>query len=330
MSLKYDFHDFRWRAESKYLKIRVRTFCDALRTNSIMTCMGFKIILLPLLVSILLPADCLFAQVPAAMLKLPPNMPAKLKLLHKKVWDGDVHSFEQLGEAYLFGRGVTKNEQLARWLFLQAADQNDPAAQTFLGTMHCQGTGNLPPDPLGGTAWFHVAADQNYPEAQTDLGVQYLRGEGVPHNRAYGAGWIERAANQGFPGAQAILGILYVEGEGVPKDYQKALLWLLKANKQDDAKAQYHLGQLYLSGNGLPVDYAKAFAFTRKAAGQDFASAEYQMGDFYRLGLGRKRDIGQAIVWYQKTEALRNCDNQDRNGTTSTAMVWPKQPVDED
>lgn len=130
----------------------------------------------------------------------------KVKALQAKALDGDVHSMELLGEAYLFGKGVTKDYTMAEHLFYLAAEQNDPVAQTYLGTMHCKGLGGIPHDPLGGTAWFHVAADQGYPEAQADLGVQYLNGEGVPHNRAYGASWIQKSADQGFVGAETILG----------------------------------------------------------------------------------------------------------------------------
>ena len=214
-----------------------------------------------------------------------------------------MHATELLGEAYLKGKGVTQNYEMAEHLFLLAADQNDPAAQIYLGTMHCQGLGGVPHDPLGGAAWFHVAADQNYPEAQTDLGVQYLNGEGVPHNRAYGADWIQKAADQGFAGAEAILGILYTRGEGVPQDFQKAVYWLRRAVKQDDPKAEAHLGFLYWTGKGVPQDYDLAFSFAKKSALQDFPAAEVVLGNMYRLGLGRKRSGPQALTWYMKAAA---------------------------
>jgi TPR repeat protein len=192
---------------------------------------------------------------------------------------------------------------MAEHLFLLAAEQNDPTAQIYLGTMHCQGLGGIPRDPMGGAAWFHVAADQGYAEAQTDLGVQYLNGEGVPHNRAYGASWIQKAADQGFVGAEAILGVLYYQGRGVPRDYQKAVYWLRKAVKQGDAKAEGHLGYLYWLGKGVPQDYDLAFSFAVKSAKQDFAAAEVVLGDMYRLGLGRTRSGSQALTWYLKAAA---------------------------
>ena len=258
-----------------------------------------------------------WGQVPPTMYAPSNDMSPKVKGLQAKAVDGDVHATELLGEAYLKGKGVTQNYEMAEHLFLLAADQNDPAAQIYLGTMHCQGLGGIPHDPLGGAAWFHVAADQGYAEAETDLGVQYLRGEGVPHNRVYGAGWVEKAANQGFLGAKTILGTLYMQGEGVPQDYKKAVFWLRKAANQDDAKAEVTLSCLLCGGKGITRDYRKALALAKKAAAQDYPLGELELGDIYRLGLGCNRNSAQAITWYQKAAA----HTEDPSTTEDRASV---------
>jgi TPR repeat protein len=271
----------------------------------------------------LLALPILPAQVRPATSSVTIAMSPKVMAIQKKAVDGDVRATELLGEAYLKGDGVTKDYKMAEHLFLLAAEQNDPAAQIYLGTMHCQGLGGIPRDPMGGAAWFHVAADQGFAEAQTDLGVQYLNGEGVPHNRVYGASWIQKAADQGFAGAEAILGVLYSQGRGEPRDYQKAVFWLRKAVKQGDAKAEAHLGYLYWLGKGVPQDYDLAFSFAVKSAKQDFPGAEVVLGDMYRLGLGRTRSGSQALTWYLKAAAHSEDppDTEDK-ANAEIAIIW--------
>ena len=74
------------------------------------------------------------------------------------------------------------------------------------------------------------AAQQGDPKAQTYVGEIYEKGLGLDPDYQLAAQWYRKAAEQGFSRAQINLGHLYEQGLGVPKDSTQALNWYRKAS----------------------------------------------------------------------------------------------------
>lgn len=149
--------------------------------------------------------------------------------------------------------------------------------------------------------WYMKAAEAGFAQAQTNIGCIYYNGSGnytKDYHTAYS--WFIKAAEQGNAQAQRLLGYLYMNGWGCPQDHDKAYFWTSKAVGQDDAQAQNNLGFLYMNGWGVEKDYQKAMSWFQKAEKQNEAKAQYNIGYLYENGLGVPKDLNEALTWYLK------------------------------
>ena len=131
-----------------------------------------------------------------------------MALLRKAADLGDSRAMQELGEMYMEGSVVDKNdEEAAKW-FRKGADKGNTAAMLFLGGM-------------------------------------YQLGNGVEQSDADAANWFRKAADAGNSAAMYNLGVLYEEGTGVPRDVKAARQLYEKAAKLGDQEAQKRLRELH-------------------------------------------------------------------------------------
>lgn len=142
---------------------------------------------------------------------------------------GHADAQNALGDMYLKGLGVSRNEREALRWFRRAAALGQAGAQFNLGQLYLKGVG-VDQDLLEAARWYSRAAEQGHVQAQFVLAVLYKIGAGVPANAQRAAFWYERAASQGHAGAQGELGMIYAEGRGRPRDPVAAYKWLALAN----------------------------------------------------------------------------------------------------
>jgi len=83
------------------------------------------------------------------------------------------------------------------------------------------------------------AAQQGDPEAQTYVGEIFEKGLGLEPDYEAAAQWYRRAAEQGYGPAQIDLGQLYEEGRGVPRDAKQALVWYRRASGLEDLGIEF-------------------------------------------------------------------------------------------
>lgn len=87
-------------------------------------------------------------------------------------------------------------------------------------------------------ALFRPLAEDGNPRAQFYLGSMYYGGRGVPQDHELEAKWIARSAEQGFPWAQNMLGRMYSSGRGVEQDDVAAHMWFNLATTQGTPTAR--------------------------------------------------------------------------------------------
>ncbi len=145
------------------------------------------------------------------------------------------------------------------------ADQGDAAAQHNLGNRYVLGWG-VGRDDLEALRWYRKAAEQGHAGALFRVGLFHDEGKGVPEDNVAAVGWYRRAAEQGHVGAQFNLGLMYFEGEGVPQDPTAAAEWWHRAARQGNVDAQRNLGVMHAGGLGVDRDPVQAYAWLTVAS----------------------------------------------------------------
>jgi len=116
------------------------------------------------------------------------------------------------------------------------AEQGNPDAQYNLGLAYEYGRG-VTRDHAAAANWFRKAANQGLAAAQLSLGVLYENGVGVPQDFAIAVTWCQKAAEQSNTAAQLNLGVMYENGWGVGQNYVIAHMWFSLAAAAGDADA---------------------------------------------------------------------------------------------
>lgn len=204
-----------------------------------------------------------------------------------------------LGTCYAQGRGVAKDDKQAVEWYRKAADQNHAGAQNNLGNCYANGRG-VAKDEKQAVEWYRNAAEKNHSQAQYSLGIAYTNGRGVDKDESEGVKWFRKAGEQNNVGAQSELAYAYMIGRGLNKDESEGVKWYRKAAEQNNSGAQYNLGIAYMNGRGVDKDESEGVKWYRKAADQKYAPAQYSLGYFYQHGLGVQKDEKQAADWYRK------------------------------
>jgi len=144
---------------------------------------------------------------------------------------------------------------------------------------------------------WQTKADEGNPEAQSWLGSLYANGDGVEVNVASALAWYEKAAEQGHPMAQANVGAMYYMGQGTEKNIEKAIKWLSTAAANNDVNGLFNLAVLHTKGEDVDENREYAAELYRKAAEQGHYPSQSRLGYMYAHGQGVKKDRVQAYLW---------------------------------
>jgi len=102
----------------------------------------------------------------------------------------------RLGTLYEKGLSVTKDVDIARRYYLQAAERGSAKAMHNLAVLDADG-GGKGANYESAAQWFRKAADRGVADSQFNLGILYARGIGVEQNLAESFKWFSLAAAQG-------------------------------------------------------------------------------------------------------------------------------------
>jgi serine/threonine protein kinase len=135
------------------------------------------------------------------------------------------------------------NSKEAIDLFRRAADLGEPRAMQDLGEIFMEGTVVAKNDEEA-ARWFRKGAEKGNASAMLFLGGMYRLGNGVEQSDKEAADWFRKAADAGNPAAMYNLGTLYEDGRGVPRDSGLAKQLYQKAAALGDQDSQKRLNQL--------------------------------------------------------------------------------------
>ena len=232
----------------------------------------------------------------------------KITKLRAAAEDGNAKAALTLGECYMKGEEVPRDEQEAvRW-FMRAAQLKDRWEQELRAESGEEKKSSSKRGRrallalvvlavLGGgaaVAWRYVAPGWFYDEAQQQL---------AQNHREQAVEYLTRSAELGDVRAQLALGQAYEDGSGIPRNPASAAEWYAKAAEQGDATAQYKMAQLLSAGAGVPRDMKRALDYLKAAAEKGVADAQSELGLQYLSGSWEKRDARQAVRWLTSAAA---------------------------
>lgn len=105
------------------------------------------------------------------------------KNVENSAFQGDVSAQLELGEKYLYGKNVARNQPIAATWYTKAAEANNAEAQFVLGQLYAEGIGVTQDLPTA-MKWYRKSADQGNVKAQINLGKVYYDGAGVDRDYA--------------------------------------------------------------------------------------------------------------------------------------------------
>ena len=149
----------------------------------------------------------------------------------------------RLANAYLAGRGVSKDPVRAAFWYRKAADAGDPAAQNNLGYLYLTGTG-LDRDEAQAARWFARSLAGGSQEGKLNLALMYMKGSGQMRDVSLAIDLLNQLAGKNNTRAEDVLGVIYLTGDGVRQDSAIAEKWFLRSARQGDAHGQYAIGAL--------------------------------------------------------------------------------------
>jgi hypothetical protein len=182
-----------------------------------------------------------------------------------------------LGDAYLTGRGVPQDLQLAASWYEKAAGLGDPVAQNQIGYFYQVGMGVLP-DAARAVHWYQLSSAGGFTLGKVNLALAYFWGTGVERDAKTAERLLIEAANRGSSVAPAYLGEMYYFGVGVQKDEAVAERWYEKAIKVHSYLADYRMGKILSEPNEHPRNIERALSLLRESASLGFVPAMHSAG----------------------------------------------------
>jgi TPR repeat protein len=190
---------------------------------------------------------------------------------------GSIQQEIELGNAYLEGSGVTRDEKQAAYWYEKAANFGNPVAQQQIGYFYQIGFG-VKRDPFRAVRWFERAVAGGLISAKVNLGVAYFWGLGVRRDPAFAAQLFREASEKGSGLGACYLGDLYYFGlGGVTKSEPDALHWFELGSRLHSVPAKLNLAQL-LSVRSDQKSQLRAIRLLRESAAAGSLIAKHQLG----------------------------------------------------
>jgi hypothetical protein len=183
----------------------------------------------------------------------------------------------RLADAYLAGRGESKDAARAVFWYRKAAEAGDPAAQNNLGYLYLTGTG-VNRDEAEAAQWFARSLASGSQEGKFNLALIYLKSTGQLRDVSLAISLLNQLAGKDNTRAEDVLGVMYLTGDGVRQDPVAAEKWFLRSAKHGDAHGQYAIGALNSIEPGHEHNLGKAAEYLRRSAHGGYVRAMYVLG----------------------------------------------------
>lgn len=239
-------------------------------------------------------ADALYEAATGLLNSTQPDRRRAYELLEQAAALGHRASLRALGEAYLFGDGVSQDVARARGYFEVLAATGSPEGQTYLGFLYAVGLG-VDSNQAKALVYYTFGALGGNPFAQMALGYRYWYGVSVLTSCEAALTYyrkvarvVERDVNRG--GSTVVQRVRLLDEAENPGsslgliDDDLIQYYQFLADK-GDVQAQVGLGQLhYQGGRGVEQDHSRALGYFTQAANTGNANAMAFLGKMFLEG----------------------------------------------
>lgn len=183
-----------------------------------------------------------------------------------------------LGQWFLEGRGVARDEARAFAWFKHAAHAGHAGAANLVGRCYENGWGTA----AGATAaahWYTVAAERGSDWGMYNLATSLALGRGLPTDRPAAFAWFRKAADLGHAKSLNIVGGFFEDGWEVLADARIAADYYRRAAEAGDFRGQFNYARVL----ALAGDHAGAAAWIARAPGTATSAFIEKMLEYLRL-----------------------------------------------
>ena len=238
-----------------------------------------------------------------------------------------------LGERYLNGNVVDKNEKKAVELFEKAANQNSDIGMLKLAECYKKGVGVIQ-DNAKAFSLYEKSANMGNSDAMIVLSDMYAEGNGVERNMSKALYWKEKLAFKGNLNAQKyVLANQSVNYEKYDISADNALVAARESHKDgnyDWAKfcyeravslgskdALFDYAKWLYEGNGITKDCNKAVEYLTQLGEENNVKAQMLLRKIYKENNGIAPDVKKEMYW-----AVKAADNGDVDSQVSLGYAY--------
>lgn len=231
-----------------------------------------------------------------------------------------------LGELYLKGEMLRKNEHKAFELFQKAANKNDEKGMLKLAQCFQNGWG-VEKNISTAITYYEKCANLGNNDAMITLSDMYLQGNGIPANMSEALYWEERLGILGDKGAQryviknadkkyryaianSIDALALARKNYNSKNYPWAKFCYERAISFGSKDATYELGKWLYEGNGIGKDIPKAVELLGNLGEKGNFEAQKLLASIYRENSIINSDDKQEAYWNQKAAENGDAESQ--------------------
>jgi TPR repeat protein len=231
-----------------------------------------------------------------------------------------------LGERYLNGNVVDKDEKRAVELFEKAANQNSDIGMLKLAECYKKGVG-VTKDNAKAFSLYDKSANMGNSDAMIALSDMYAEGNGIEKNMSKALYWKEKLAFKGNLNAQKyVLANQSVNYEKYDISADNALTVARESHKDgnyDWAKfcyeraislgskdAMFDYGKWLYEGNGITKDYNKAVEYLTQLGEENNVNAQMLLKKIYKENKGIAPDVKKEMYWAVKAAENGDVDSQ--------------------
>ena len=244
---------------------------------------------------------------------VPKNNIKALEWYEKSAMQGNTEVLGLIGNLWFEGIDGKIDFSVALDYYLKASEKDDAFSQYRVGYIYYNGL-DTPEDHSKAFHWYTKAANNGDISGRYCLAKMYYYGEGTEQSYEKAFKWFKEAAEQGHSDSQYYLGWMYYYGQDTEIKYDEARIWFEKSAVQGNKNAQYTLGEIYYFGQGTDICYEKAFELYIKSAKQGHPYAQYRLGWMYHHGLWIPQNYSEAESWYKKSSEQGNKYAQNELG----------------
>ena len=252
--------------------------------------------------------------------------------LTQAVAQKNVFATGRMGEAYLTGNGVSRDETKGVEYLKEAAAAGSDYAKARLAFALYHGTG-IAMDKAAALKMLEPVVNAR-PDAMRWYGEWLIKGDAGRHDDSAGIKALETAAEEGQWESGLLLAKLYHEGRGVPADETKARAALAKAYEYGEDKVELLEAEAYETGVSIAADPEMAKTLYESFGNRNVAkNAGVVAAYFLRIhnldqtkywaDLGRQEQnaeairIGDSLEATARAEAQRIVDAEQSGASTA-------------